>query len=84
MSIEEENKAVLRRWLDEMWIHGKFRDLMPELAGPEYIRHHSNGTFTVNYDENVLDRIILFWKYSYVSLSLSFPTFENLDVSKCL
>jgi len=53
MSIEEENKAVLRRWLDEMWIHGKFRELMPELAGPEYIRHHSNGTFTVTVEEYI-------------------------------
>ena len=38
MSREEANKAVLRRWYDEMWTHCAF-DLIPEIAGPSYTRH---------------------------------------------
>jgi len=47
MSIEEKNKDVLRRWYDEMWGERKFRELMPELAGSEYLRHEPEGTRTV-------------------------------------
>ena len=45
MSIEEENKAVMRRWYDEMY-NQRHLALMPELAGPEYIRHEPTGTWT--------------------------------------
>ena len=34
----EESRAVIRRWYDEMWSK-KNTDLIPELAGPQYIRH---------------------------------------------
>ena len=43
----EESKAVLRRWYDEMWSQ-KNTDLIPELAGPEYIRHEAGGTRRVS------------------------------------
>jgi hypothetical protein len=46
----EESKAVLRRWYDEMWSK-KNTDLIPELAGPEYVRHEPGGTRTVTAEE---------------------------------
>ena len=52
MSIEE-NKAILRRWCDEMWNQRRFRELMPQLAGPLYIRHEPTGTVTVTVEEYI-------------------------------
>ena len=46
----EENKAVLRRWYDEMWSK-KNTDLIPELAGPEYVRHEGGGTRRLTAEE---------------------------------
>ena len=46
----EQTKAVLRRWYDEMWAEQNF-DLIPELAGPNYVRHEMNGTRTITADE---------------------------------
>jgi predicted SnoaL-like aldol condensation-catalyzing enzyme len=43
---EDVNQAVLRRWWDEMLSEHRFETLMPELAGPEYIRHESTGSWT--------------------------------------
>jgi len=48
--LEEKNKTVLRRWVDEMYVKGRF-ELMPDLAGPMYIRHEKTGTFTVNVED---------------------------------
>jgi predicted SnoaL-like aldol condensation-catalyzing enzyme len=50
MSREEANKAVLRRWYDEMWSNLDF-DLIPELAGPTYTRHDVRGTRSVTAEE---------------------------------
>jgi len=36
MSIEEENKALVRKLLEEVW-NKKNQDLIPELIAPEYI-----------------------------------------------
>jgi len=52
LSIEERNKAVLRRWNDEMYANRRW-ELMPELAGPLYIRHDSTGTYTVTIEEHM-------------------------------
>jgi predicted SnoaL-like aldol condensation-catalyzing enzyme len=51
VSIEEKNKAVIRRWVDEVYTERRF-ELMPELAGPLYIRHESTGTFTVSIEDH--------------------------------
>lgn len=50
MTREESNKALLRRWYDEMWANCAF-ELIPELAGPEYTRHDLGGTRTVTAEE---------------------------------
>ncbi|WP_344417142.1 nuclear transport factor 2 family protein [Pseudonocardia ailaonensis] len=39
---EGANTALMRRWYDEMWAEMNFA-LIPELAGPIYVRHHSRG-----------------------------------------
>jgi predicted SnoaL-like aldol condensation-catalyzing enzyme len=52
ISIEERNKAVIRRWYDEMYANRHW-ELMPELAGPLYIRHDSTGTYTVTVEEHM-------------------------------
>lgn len=46
MSQTEQNKALMRRWYDEMWANCNFA-LIPDLAGPEYTRHDMMGTRTV-------------------------------------
>ncbi len=50
MSKEEDNKALMRRWYDEMWSHCRF-ELIPELAGPVYTRHDIVGTRAVTAEE---------------------------------
>ena len=49
-SVEEKNKAVIRRWVDEMYAEARW-ELVEELAGPLYIRHEPSGTFTVTVEE---------------------------------
>ena len=51
-SIEERNKAVIRRWVDEMYAEARW-ELVNELAGPLYIRHEPTGTFTVTVEEQM-------------------------------
>ena len=51
-SLEEKNKAVVHRWFDEMYGALNF-DIMPELAGPLYLRHESSGTFTVSVEDHM-------------------------------
>ena len=48
MSVEEQNKTVLKRWYDEMWENYNFEDVMPKLDGPLYTRYESNGTRTMD------------------------------------
>ena len=50
MSREEDNKALMRRWYDEMWANLDF-DLIPELAGPTYTRHDVRGTRAVTAEQ---------------------------------
>jgi predicted SnoaL-like aldol condensation-catalyzing enzyme len=52
VSIEVKNKAVIRRWIDEMYANRRW-ELMSELAGPLYIRHDSSGTYTVTVEEHM-------------------------------
>ena len=65
MSREETNKAVLRRWYDEMWSHCAF-ELVPEIAGPTYTRHDFGGTRTVTAEEyrDSLRATVKDWKIS--------------------
>jgi predicted SnoaL-like aldol condensation-catalyzing enzyme len=51
-SIEERNKTVIRRWVDEMYAEARW-ELVKELAGPLYIRHEPSGTFTVTVEEQM-------------------------------
>jgi predicted SnoaL-like aldol condensation-catalyzing enzyme len=51
--LEEANKRVLRRWWDEMYREYRFDELMPELAGPEYIRHEPTGSWTTTIAEHL-------------------------------
>jgi len=67
MSVEEQNKAVLTRWYDEMWQKRKFKELMPELAGPEYTRHEPDGTRVVTNDQ---------YAEELTKLSERFPPYE--------
>jgi hypothetical protein len=46
VSKEEDNKALMRRWYDEMWANLDFARI-PELAGPIYTRHDLRGTRSV-------------------------------------
>ena len=46
MSREDANKALLRRWYDEMWANLDFEKI-PDLAGPNYTRHDVRGTRVV-------------------------------------
>ena len=50
---EEANKHVVRRWWDEMYAAHRFDELMPALAGPEYIRHEPTGTWTATITEHL-------------------------------
>jgi predicted SnoaL-like aldol condensation-catalyzing enzyme len=52
LSTEEKNKAVIRRWVDEMYANRHW-EMMSELAGPLYIRHDSTGTYTVTIEEHM-------------------------------
>lgn len=61
----EQNKALMRRWYDEMWANCNF-DLITELAGPNYTRHDLMGTRTVT-AEQYRDQLASFaseWKIS--------------------
>jgi predicted SnoaL-like aldol condensation-catalyzing enzyme len=61
----EENKAVMRRWYDEMWSKCDFA-LIPEIAGPRYTRHDLGGTRTVTAEEyrDQLNATAKDWKIS--------------------
>ena len=52
-SIEDRNKTVIRRWVDEMYAEARW-ELVEELAGPLYIRHEPSGTFTVTVEEQMM------------------------------
>lgn len=43
--IEEQNKAIVRRWVDEVWNQGK-REAIDELAAPDFVMHY----FAMNSD----------------------------------
>jgi len=51
VSIEEQNKAILRRWYDEMYAQRRFEELMPQLAGPVCVVHQLNRTRLITIDE---------------------------------
>ena len=52
LSLEERNKAVVRRWSEEIYPEKRW-ELMPELAGPLFTRHEPTGTFTVTIEEHM-------------------------------
>ena len=51
-SIEDANKAILHRWYQEVYNQKKL-SLMPELAGPEFIRHEPEGTWITSIKEHM-------------------------------
>jgi predicted SnoaL-like aldol condensation-catalyzing enzyme len=50
MSKEDDNKALMHRWYDEMWANCDFKKI-PDLAGPTYTRHDVRGTRVVTAEE---------------------------------
>jgi predicted ester cyclase len=42
----EANATLFVRWNDEAWHQGRL-ELVPQLAGPAYVRHEASGTRTV-------------------------------------
>ena len=67
----DDPKAVLRRWYDEMWSQ-KNTDLVPELAGPVYVRHESGGTRSLTGEEYraQLAAIVASWEITDMRYSL--------------
>ena len=43
----QENKALVRRWYEEVQVGGRF-ELVPEFLAAEYVRHEPWGTRTVS------------------------------------
>ena len=64
-------KAVMRRWYDEMWSK-KNTDLIPELAGPVYVRHESGGTRSITAEEyrEQLQAVVPGWEITDMHYSL--------------
>ena len=77
-SIEERNKAVLRRWYDEMFADQRW-ELMPELAGPRYTRHESTGTFTVTVEDHAKRLSALYGERARANVS-SYRLFAEGDM----
>jgi predicted SnoaL-like aldol condensation-catalyzing enzyme len=71
MTREEANKALMRRWYDEMWARLDFA-LIPELAGPTYTRHDVRGTRVVTAEEyrDELLAVATQWTISHFSYHL--------------
>jgi steroid delta-isomerase-like uncharacterized protein len=51
MSIEE-NKAIARRWSEELWSRGSL-DVADEIVAPEYVRHDPGAPFPAHGPEGV-------------------------------
>ena len=51
MSIEE-NKAIVRRWSEEIWSQGKL-DVADEIVAPDYVRHDPGDPFPARGPEDV-------------------------------
>ena len=51
MSIEE-NKAIVRRWSEELWSQGKL-DVADEIVAPDYVRHDPGDPFPARGPEDV-------------------------------
>jgi hypothetical protein len=45
------NKAVIRRWYDEVYRHRDWQRV-PEVAGPVFLRHEATGTFEATAEEH--------------------------------
>lgn len=48
----EVTREVHRRWYEEMYGHGRYTELAPELCGPVFIRHEADGTFSATAEEH--------------------------------
>lgn len=48
----DANKALLRRWYEEMYEQRRFAELAPQLCGPVFTRHEASGTFDVTAEEH--------------------------------
>jgi predicted SnoaL-like aldol condensation-catalyzing enzyme len=54
MSTQEQNKRALRRWYNDMW--GKCNHLLvPDIAGPKYLRHDLTGANNLMTSEQYRD-----------------------------
>jgi predicted SnoaL-like aldol condensation-catalyzing enzyme len=77
MSLEEKNKAVMRRWYEEMYAVPRF-ELMPEMAGPEIIRHEPTGTFTATVQEH-MERVSKLRQEGYIAPSRTYDLVAEGD-----
>src|SRR3954464_11485771 len=48
----EENKAIVRRWSEELWSQGKL-DVADEIVAPDYVRHDPGDPFPARGREDV-------------------------------
>jgi steroid delta-isomerase-like uncharacterized protein len=48
----EENKAIVRRWSEELWSQGKI-DIVDEIVSPDYVRHDPGDPFPARGREDV-------------------------------
>src|SRR5262245_16228500 len=51
-TIEEQNKAIARRWTNELWGAGDLR-VADEIVSPDYVRHDSGDPFGARGPEDV-------------------------------
>lgn len=52
----DANKALLRRWYEEMYEQRRFAELAPQLCGPVFTRHEAEGSFNVTAEQHA-DRL---------------------------
>jgi len=50
---EDTNKLVLRRWWEEMYSGHRIEELMPQLAGPGYVRHEPTGSWVTTIPDHL-------------------------------
>jgi steroid delta-isomerase-like uncharacterized protein len=48
----EENKAIVRRWSEELWSQGKL-EVADEIVAPDYVRHDPGDPFPARGPEDV-------------------------------
>jgi predicted ester cyclase len=63
MSTTEENKAILRRWLEEFWNQGN-DSLVEELVSPSFTNHPAGNVIPAN-DPEALRNQVVNWRATF-------------------